>query len=105
MKTIFVFEDIIKITNEISEILQDCNLIIFNSCKSFFNYFPNNESYSSIENVDIFFMDFNLGDNSILKSGIYEIILKYKKAHLSLSAFHLLLKNILNQSLQKHSNH
>lgn len=79
MQKIILIEDIIQTANEIKNLLKPFDTKVFYNAKSFLEEFNKQSFQNFLSQTDFFILDFNLGDATLVSSGIYEIILANKK--------------------------
>lgn len=87
MLKILLIEDILEKADAIKRELSEWNIQIFHSARAFLNHMqyshlsstPQNQPGDFLKDVDIFLLDFNLGDGNIINTNIYQTILEEKK--------------------------
>lgn len=87
MLKILLLEDVLEKAEDIKNELSVWSIQIFHNARAFLNHLhyshlnsQDQEEGSFLKKIDIFLLDFNLGDGNIVNTNIYQTILARKKA-------------------------
>lgn len=101
MQKIILIEDIIRVAMEISDLLSNFHVKMYHSSRSFLQDYKSLEFQNFLANTDFFILDFNLGDGTLINSGIYEIILANRKKNSVLCCISSFGKEIVEKNCEE----